>query len=125
MALSGHEASPVKPPASWRWILVVTAATGLDLLARFGASFNLDRVMHIEAVLFPATGAVLATLFRYEPRTQGWPHAVRVGLVWLFGLGGLRPVLWTLGLSLMAANVATVVVALAGILIWVLRRRQG
>lgn len=111
-------------PSRWRWILVVTAATALDLLGRFGASFDFARVMHIEAVLFPVTGAVLATLLRHEPGTQGWPHAVRVGLVWLFGLGGLRPVVWTLGLSLMAANLATLVVALAGILLWVLRRRQ-
>jgi hypothetical protein len=108
----------------WRWILVVTAATAIDLVARFGASFDFARVMHIEAVLFPATALVLAALFRYEPPTQGWPHAVRVGLVWLFALGGLRPVLWTLGLSLMAANLATLSVALAGILIWWFRRRS-
>jgi hypothetical protein len=108
----------------WRWILVFTAATAIDLLARFATPFDFVRVMHIEAVLFPVTGAVLASLFRYEPSTQGWPHAVRVGFVWLFGLGGLRPVLWTLGLSVMAANLATLIVALAGILIWWLRRRS-
>lgn len=107
----------------WRWILVVTAAGAVDLLARFGTSFDFSRVMHIEAVLFPVTGAVLATLSRYEPPTRGWPHAVRIGLVWLFGLGGLRPVLWTLGLSVMAANRATLFV-LAGTLIWWLRRRS-
>jgi hypothetical protein len=108
----------------WRWILIITAATALDLLARFGPSFNFARVMHIEAVLFPVTGLVLAALFRHEPGTQGWPYAVRVGLVWLFGLGGLRSILWTLGLSVMAANLAALIVALAGILIWWLRRRS-
>jgi hypothetical protein len=108
----------------WRWILVIAVATALDLLARFGAAFNFARVMHVEAVLFPLTGAVLAALFRYEPITQGWPHGVRVGLLWLFGLGGLRPLLWTLGVPLMAANLATLGVALAGVLVWVLRRRQ-
>jgi hypothetical protein len=108
----------------WRWILVVIAATALDLWARFGASFNFARVMHVEAVLFPITGAVLATLLRHEPSTQGWPHRVRLGLVWLFGLGGLRPVLWTLGVPLMTANFATLVVALAGILMWWIRRRS-
>ncbi|HEY7682281.1 MAG TPA: hypothetical protein VH879_06530 [Gemmatimonadales bacterium] len=111
-------------PSRWRWILVVAAVTALDLLARFGASFHFDRVMHIEAVLFPVTGAVLAILLQHEPSTQGWPHAIRIGLVWLFGLGGLRPVLWTLGLPLMAANFATLIGALAGVLIWLVRRRQ-
>ena len=108
----------------WRWIFVVTAATALDLVARFGAPFSFARVMHIEAVLYPVTGAALAALFRFEPSTQGWPHAVRVALVWLFGLGALRPVLWTVGVSLMAANIATFVVAMAGIMIWWFRRRS-
>jgi hypothetical protein len=108
----------------WRWIFVVMAATSLDLLARFGAAFSFARVMHIEAVLFPVTGAALATLFRYEPGTQGWPRTIRVALVWLFGLGGLRPVLWTVGVPLMAANITTLVVALTGMMIWWFRRRS-
>jgi hypothetical protein len=108
----------------WRWLFVVTAATSLDLLARFVAPFSFARVMHIETIIFPVTAAVLAGLLRYEPSKQGWPHTVRVGLVWLFGLGGLRPVLWTLGSSIMAANLATILVALAGFLIWWLRRRS-
>lgn len=107
----------------WRWILVVTAATALDLVARFAAPFDFGRVMHVEAALFPLTGIVLGTLLRTEPRTQGWRHVVRVSLVWLFGLGGLRPLVWTLGLSVMVANLATLLVALGGILVWVLRRR--
>jgi hypothetical protein len=106
----------------WRWILVVTTSTALDLLARFGTSFSFAGVMHLEAVLFPLTALVLAALIRYEPSTQGWPHIVRVGLLWLLGLGGLRSVLWTLGLPLMTANIAVLVVAVAGILIWWLRR---
>jgi hypothetical protein len=108
----------------WRWSLVVTAATAVDLLARFGAPFDFDRVMRMEAVLFPVTAAFLATLLRSEPSTQGWPRRVRLGLIWLFGLGGLRPVLWMLGVSLMAANLATLVGALAGILVWRVRRRD-
>jgi hypothetical protein len=111
-------------PSRWRWILVVVAATVLDLLARFATSFDFGRVMHVEAVLFPVVAIVLATLLRYEPSTTAWPHAVRVGLVWLFGLGGLRPVLWTLGLPVMVANLATLVALLVGILIWVFRRRH-
>jgi hypothetical protein len=105
-------------------MLVVTAATALDLLARFGGSFNFRRVMHLEAVLFPLTGAVLWTLLRYEPANRGRPYAVRVGLIWLFALGGLRPLLWTLGLPLLASNLITLVVALVGVLVWMLRRRH-
>jgi hypothetical protein len=111
-------------PSRWRWILVVTAATALDVLARFGVTFDFERVMHTEAVLFPLTATLLAALLRHEPGTRGWPHATRVVLVWFFGLGGLRPLLWTLGLPLMAANLATLVVALAGLLLWVVRRRH-
>ena len=111
-------------PSRWRWVLVVTAATALDLLARFGVAFDFERVMHTEAVLFPVTATVLAALLRHDSNARGWPHAARVGLVWFFGLGGLRPVLWTLGLPLMAANLATLFVALAGLLLWVVRRRH-
>jgi len=107
-----------------RWILVVTATTGLDLLARFGASFDFVRVMHVEAVLFPVTGFALASLLRSEPRAHGWPRTIRVGLVWLFGLGALRPLLWTFGAPLMAANLSALGVALVGLLVWVLRRRR-
>jgi hypothetical protein len=101
----------------WRWILVVTATTGLDLVARFAASFDFARIMHVEAVLFPVTGIVLALLRRSEPGTQGWPNRIRLGLVWLFGLGALRPLLWTLGAPLIAANLTTLGVALVGILV--------
>lgn len=103
------------------WILVVTATTSLDLLARFAASFDFGRVMHVEAVLFPVTGIVLASLLRSEPRTQGWRNAIRVGLVWLFGFGALRPILWTLGMPLMAANLAALGVAVVALLVWALR----
>lgn len=108
----------------WRWILVVTATTGLDLVARFAAPFDFARVMHVEAVLFPVTGIVLALLLRSEPGTQGWPNRIRLGLVWLFGLGALRPLLWTLGAPVMAANLTTLGVVLVGILAWALRRRR-
>lgn len=111
-------------PSRWRWILVVTAASGLDLVARFASSFDFGRVMHVEAFLFPVTGVVLAWLRRSEPGTQGWPNRARVGLIWLFGLGALRPLLWTLGAPIMAANLATLGVALVGILVWALRRRH-
>jgi hypothetical protein len=111
-------------PSRWRWILVVAAATGLDLLARFAAPFDFRRVMHIEAGLFPGTTLVLAVLIRHEPSTRGWSHAARLSLIWLFGLGGLRPLLWTLGLSVAVANLATVGAALAGVLVLVLRHRH-
>jgi len=108
----------------WRWILVVSATTGLDLVARFGASFDFARVMHVEAVLFPVTAVVLVFLRRSEPGRRGWPNGIRVGLIWLFGLGAVRPLLWTLGAPLMAANLVTLGGAMAGILAWALRRRH-
>jgi 4-amino-4-deoxy-L-arabinose transferase-like glycosyltransferase len=108
----------------WRWALVVTSATGLDLLMRFAGPFDFRRVMHMEAVLFPATAGALALLFRGEPSSPPWPRRARIGLVALFGLGGLRPVLWTLGLPLSTANLSTLAAALASTMIWVLRRRR-
>jgi len=98
-----------------RWILALGIATAVDLAARFATGFDFGRVMHVEAALFPLTALSLATLLRHEPRTHGWPHALRVGLVWLFGLGGLRPLLWTLGVPLMTANLATLVAGVAGL----------
>jgi len=109
----------------WRWILVCAGATTLDLVARFAAPFNFARVMHVEALLFPLTAVVLGLLLRAEPRAQGWPRVTRLGLLWLFALGGLRPVLWTLGMPLRWANIATLLPAVAGVLVWIVRRRKA
>jgi hypothetical protein len=110
--------------ARWRWILVVTLAAALDLLLRFGAPFDLGRVMHVEVVLFPVTAMVLAALLRSQPSGRRWVHMVQIGLVWLFGLGGIRPILWTLGLSLLVANLGTAVAMMGGIVVWRFRRRR-
>lgn len=96
----------------------MTAATGLDLIARLATSFDFARVMHVEAVLFPVTGIGLGLLRRAEPGTQGRPNRIRLGLVWLFGLGAVRSLLWTLGAPLMAANLTTLGVGLVGIVVW-------
>lgn len=109
----------------WHWIVVVTSTTALDLMARFGAGFDFARVMHTEAVLFPGTALALAAFLRYEPPTLGWSRRIRVGLTWLFGLGGLRPLLWSLGVPLMFANLVALLGGLIGMLVWVLRRRHA
>lgn len=113
-------------PSRWRWILVVAVTTALDLAARFAAPFDFARVMHVEALLFPLTAVVLGVLRRAEARPDGWPRVARLGLIWLFALGGLRPLLWTLGMPLRWANLATLVPALAGVVIWrwKVRRRR-
>lgn len=108
-----------------RWILVVTATTGLDLAARFASSFDFARVMHAEAVLFPVTAIVLVVLRRSEPRRRGWPDRVRLGLIWMFGLGTVRPLLWTLGAPITVANFATAGVAVIGVLVWARRDTLG
>ena len=91
-----------------RWILVIVATAALDYLARTATSFEFARVMRAEAILFPLTTMVLALLLRSEPKAAGWRHGLRVGLVWFFGLGALRPVLWSLGASLLVANVVSI-----------------
>lgn len=108
----------------WRWILVLAVTTALDLLARFGLPFDFARVMHIEAALFPLTAVALGLLLRSELPSHGWPRALRLGLVWLFALGGLRPLLWTIHVPLLWANLATFLAALVGVLIWVAQRRR-
>jgi hypothetical protein len=110
--------------SGWRWILVVTGVAALDLLTRFAAHFDFGRVMHVEAVLFSVTAIVLASLLNHYPSPRPWLHAVQVSLVWLFGLGSLRPLLWTFGLPLTIANLGTLVGALSGIVVWLLRRRR-
>lgn len=109
----------------WRWIGVIAAATGIDLVLRFLGGFDFRRVMHGEAVLFPLTGLALARLLQTDPRTHGWRRALRLGLVWLFCLGGLRPLLWTLGLPLLVANLATLAVPVVAVPVWLLRRRRA
>jgi len=116
------EKYPMRP--RWRWILVIATATAVDLLIRFAGPFDFRRVMLREAVLFTATGLVLAGLLRFEPMKRGWPRTTRVLLVWFFLLGGLRPILYSLGVPLMAANLTTLIVALGGLAVWLLRRRR-
>ena len=109
----------------WRWILTIAAAAALDLAARFGTAFDFGRVMRVEALLFPATATVLAILLHRDPGRPIWPRVLRVAFLWLFALGGLRPVLWTLGLPLMAANLGTLLAALVGLAVWRIRRRRS
>jgi hypothetical protein len=109
-------------PSRWRWLLVVTGATALDLLARFARPFDFRQVMHVEAALFLVTAFALAILLRSERPMTGWPYGARVGLIWFFGLGSLRPLLWTLGLRLVIANLVTLAAGLAGVVVLVLRR---
>ena len=111
--------------ARWRWTLIIGGAAALDLLARFGSAFDFDRIMRVEAVLFPVTGILLGALAWHEPRAPGRRHGFRVGLAWFFLLGGLRPLLWTLGVPLMAANLASLGAALAVGAAWMLRRRRS
>jgi hypothetical protein len=103
------------------WIICVATA-GLDLLARFGGGFDFARVMYIEAGLFPTTAFALAYLHWRQPCK---PRAFRVtltALIWLFALGSLRPLLWTLGAPLVAANVAGIVVAIGAVLVYAVLR---
>jgi hypothetical protein len=109
----------------WRWIVVVAGATALDLVARFGAPFDFARVMHAEAVLFSLTALALGFLLHSEPRPPGWPGLIRVLLVWLFALGGLRPVLWTLHVPLMWSNLAALAIALVGLVFGLVRHRPS
>jgi hypothetical protein len=114
MMLTPRQSVLSRSGSRWRWILVVTGATALDLLARFSMAFDFARVMHIEAVLFPVTAVVLGALFRRHASARPWPRAVQAGLVWLFSLGGLRPLLWTLGLPLLFANFAVLIGVFGG-----------
>ena len=110
---------------AWRWFLGVAAVTGLDLVARFVSGFDFGRIMHVEAILFPLAALTLAALRRADPGERPWSRAIRLGLVWLFALGGIRPLLWWLGVPLMAANLATLAAALVALVAWRLRRRRA
>jgi hypothetical protein len=89
---------------------------------RFGSGFDFGRVMRAEALLFPITAIALAGLRRADPPMHGWPSRTRLFLLWLFAVGSVRPILWSLGVPLMAANLAT---AGVGVVAIVAARRAG
>ena len=105
------------------WI-VCAVATCVDLLARFGGDFDFARVMHIEAVLFSGTALTLAYLFRRDPSTLPRHRTVSLALAWLFALGSVRPLLWTLGAALVVANLSALVVAISAAGWWLLKYRR-
>jgi hypothetical protein len=105
------------------WI-VCAVATCVDLLTRFGGDFDFARVMHIEAVLFPGSALTLAYLYRRQPSKLPRHRRISLALAWLFALGSLRPLLWTLGAPLVVANLAALVVAVCAAGWWLLRYRQ-
>jgi hypothetical protein len=109
----------------WRWLAVFGAATVIDLIARFGVSFQLNRVLWVEAVLFPAAGFAFLLLMRRGPDQVGFRRKLQVFTIAAFFLAGLRSGLWAAGMPIGSVNLT---VLAAAILVWSgfrIRRRYG
>lgn len=90
---------------------------------RFAMPFDLERVLRVEALLFPSTGLMLLWLMRRQPTTAGHRRNLQWVLVAAFALAGLRSALWALGIPVMVANATVLATALVGLgAVW--RRRR-
>ena len=108
-----------------RWTLVILGAAVVDVAARFAMPFDLRRVLIAEALLFPATGVVLARMTVARPARAGWRRTLQWVLVAAFVLAGLRSALWVIGVPVMTANYTLIGLAAA---LWGIaryRRRRG
>lgn len=99
-----------------KWSGVILAASVVDLLARFGGTFNLTRILWTEALLFPAVGVSLLYLLRGSPPLSGFKRGSQVVIIVSFFLAGLRSGLWAFGMPVGKANI---VVLVAAVLVWV------
>ena len=105
-------------------VVVLTLTLAADLIIRFGSTFDFARAMHGEAILFTLTAGVLLLLHRRSSETDGLQNRWGVIVIWFFGLGALRCILWTIGIPLTGANFATLGVLGVVILVWWLTRGQ-
>ena len=87
------------------------AVTAVDLVARFGFSLDLDRVLWVEAVLFASAGVLLLGWFRKGPHLSAPKRLVQALVIWGFFLGALRSAIWASGIPVQRANLAVLVVA--------------
>lgn len=108
---------------AWLTLLLVVAA--IELAARVGLPFDLERVLLVEAVLFPLAGAACLALMRRWPRESGIVRTLQILLAAAFFLGGIRSFVWVATGSVMLANVKAAVTGLA-VWLWLRwRRRRG
>jgi peptidoglycan/LPS O-acetylase OafA/YrhL len=105
------------------WIGIILAVTAIDLGVRFGMSFEIMRVIRIEAVLFLLTSVVLFALYRSNPRTIGRRRTIQIVLVASFALAGIRAAIWAAGQPVFWANLAILILAGVIIGVFTIRRR--
>jgi hypothetical protein len=102
----------------------------LDILGRVALAFDMPRIVAVEAGLFFAACLLMGVIVtRYQSASGLLARTERV-LAVVFGLGGVRAVVWTISGSVMAANLVTFVAAVALVIGYivgkrVLRRRQA
>ena len=108
----------------WKWMVVFGAATAVDLFARFGLSFQMTRVLLVEAILFPVSALLFLKLMRAGPEQTGFRRKLQIGIVAAFILAGLRSGLWAAGLPIGIVNLSVLAAALFAWLAYRWRRQD-
>ena len=85
------------------WLVLLVVVTTGELLVRFTISFNLRRVLLVEAALFLAAGLVGAILSR-RSAPKDWYYVLQWILVGGFLLASVRATAWGLGMQVARAN---------------------
>ena len=108
-----------------RPLVVVAAATVLDLLARVGFGFDMEYVVPAEAALFLVAAVLFAFFGRAPDAADPGVRRLDRWLAALFALASLRSALWAAGLDVYVANMVILIVgAVAGGSIWIRSRRR-
>lgn len=122
MTLSGHDMPKTR---TWfAWPALIAVITAVELVIRFALSFNLRRVLVVEALLFFAAALCVRDLINRPPHLSGWRRTIQWSLVWAFALAALRAAIWAAGQTVMRANLATLVTAVV-VLIWSRKWRRN
>ena len=106
------------------WILLFATTAAIDVAVRFAMSFELRRVLLVEAVLFLMAAGIIGALARRSPQT-GWRHVLQWVIAGGLILAALRAGLWAAGLPVARANL--VIAGLGAsvlILLWMRWRSQ-
>ena len=85
------------------WLVLLAVVTTVELLVRFATSFNLRRVLLVEAALFLAASLVGAVLSR-RSTPKDWYYVLQWILAGAFLLASVRAAAWGLGMPVARAN---------------------
>ena len=105
------------------WLVIVLSVALIDIVGRFVLRFAMGRVIVFESVLFLwACVLVAVATVRYSSKSER-ARWIERALVVVFGLAGLRVMVWAAGGSVGVANMVVLGVGLMVALWLVIRAR--